>query len=141
MFKRFRRIWSTDLIKPLIHRTFTRVIWGLFIALMLAFLITRAGGRDLRSELLLLWGLLCLIAAWLTHLQMDGAPIPQLQKLRGLIDRKRPARQKGDMIDFVDEEMQTYESLDDEERCLVLLLADLLNFLLFVLFSVIASSL
>ena len=45
------------------------------------------------------------------------------------------------MIDFVDEEMQTYESLDDEERCLVLLLADLLNFLLFVLFSVIASSL
>ena len=39
------------------------------------------------------------------------------------------------MIDFVDEEMETYEELEDEERYLVLFLADLALFLLFLIFS------
>ena len=52
--------------------------------------------------------------------------MPRLDWLRGRIDRKRPARGTGDMIDFVDEEVQSYESLSDGERYLVLLLADLI---------------
>ncbi len=126
MLKRFQKIWSRDLIRPLIHRVFTRLIWGLFFAFFLAFLISRWGGRDLRGTLLLLWGIICLAGAWLSYLQMDGLRLPRLEKLRSLLDRKRPRRQIGDMIDFVDEEMQQYEELDEEERYLVLFLADLL---------------
>ena len=127
MWNRFRNLWSRDLVRPLIHRTFTRLIWGLFFAFFLAFLISRWGGRDLRGTLLLLWGLICLAGAWISWLQLDGLRIPRLDHLRSLLlDRKRPERQTGDMIDFVDEEMQNYEELDDKERYLVLFLADLI---------------
>ena len=135
MFRRFRKIWSGDLVRPLIHRSFTRLIWGLFFALFLAFLITRWGGRDLRGTLFLAWGIICLLGAWLSYLQLDGAKIPRLDQLRARLDRKRPKRQTGDMIDFVDEEMQTYEELDDEERYLVLLLADGIVAVIFLLIS------
>ena len=135
MFRRFRKIWSGDLIRPLIHRAFTRLIWGLFFALFLAFLITRWGGRDLRGTLCLAWGIICLLGAWLSYLQLDGAKKPRLDQLRARLDRKRPKRQTGDMIDFVDEEMQTYEELDDEERYLVLLLADGIVAVIFLLIS------
>ena len=135
MFRRLRELWSPDLIRPLIHRTFTRLVWGLFLSLMLAFLVARAGGRDLRSAFFLLFALLCLLGAWMSYLQLDGARLPALDAFRARLDRKRPARQSGDIIDFVDEEMEDYESLDDSERYLVLLLADLICGLLFLLVS------
>jgi len=135
--KRFRRLWSAALVRPLIHRAFTRLIWGLFLTLFVAFLISRGGGRDWRSNLMLLYALLCLVGVWLCHLQMDGVRIPRLDWLRTKIDRKRPARGSGDLIDFVDEEIQSYEELEDEERYLVLLLADLINAVLFTLLSLI----
>ncbi|GEM_PF-325140 len=140
MFKRLKAIWNRDLIRPLIHRSFTRLIWGLFFSLLLAFFVEQGSGRDLRGLFLLLYGLLCLLGAWLSYLQLDGASLPRLDRLRAkYIDRKRPKRQTGDMIDFVDEEMETYEELEDEERYLVLFLADLALFLLFLIFSWIVS--
>ena len=126
MFRRYREIWSADLVRPLVHRTFTRLVWGLFLSLMAAFLISRGGGRDFRSSLMGLNALLFLAGAWMSHLQLDGVRIPRLDWLRARIDRKRPARGRGDMIDFVDTEIQDYESLDAEERYLVLMLADLI---------------
>ena len=135
MFRRFQQLWSRALIRPLIHRAFTRLVWGLFFAFFLAFMIARWGGRNLRAELLLAWGILCLLGAWLSYLQLDGAKLPRLDRFRTLLDRKRPARQTGDMIDFVDEEMKEYEELDDEERYFVLFLADLITALLFLVGS------
>ncbi len=137
LLKRYIQLWHHELIRPLVHRSFTRLIWGLFLSLMLAFLVTQAGGTDLRSTFLLLYGILCLLGAWLSHLQLDGVKLPRLDKIRTRIDRKRPKRQTGDMIDFIDEEMEEYEDLDDEERYLVLLCADGLCGILFVLFSLI----
>ena len=136
MFRRFQKIWSRDLVRPLIHRAFTRIVWGLFLALFLAFMISRWGGRDLRSSLFLAWGLLCIAGAWLSYLQLDGARIPSLDRFRALFDRKRPSQGKGDMIDFVDEEMEKYEELDPKERYLVLLLADSIVALLSLFLSI-----
>ena len=95
MLKRIRSIWSQDLIRPLLHRAFTRLVWGLFFSLFLAFMIKRWGGGDLRSPLLLLWGILCLVGAWLSYLQLDGLRLPRLDQFRTLLDRKRPKRQSG----------------------------------------------
>lgn len=135
MLKRFRKIWSRELVRPLIHRAFTRLIWGLFLTLFIAFLVSRSGGRDLRAAFMAVYALICLTGAWLSHLQMDGLKLPRLDWLRSKIDRKRPARGRGDMIDFVDEEIRDYENLDGEERYLVLCLADLINAVLFLLLS------
>ena len=96
-------------------------------------MIKRWGGGDLRGPLLLLWGILCLVGAWLSYLQLDGLRLPRLDQFRTLLDRKRPKRQSGDMIDFVDEEMQSYEALSDEERYLVLFLADLIIAIIFLI--------
>lgn len=125
MLKKFRQNWSRDLIRPLIHRAFTRLVWCVFAALFAAFLVSRAGGRDLRGTLFLAAALVLGIGAWLSALQMDGLRLPRLDRFRKILDRRRPARGRGDMIDFVDEEVQSYEELDDTERYLVLCLADL----------------
>lgn len=135
MFKQFRQNWSRELVRPLIHRTFTRLVWGIFAALFLSFLISRAGGRDLRSPLCLAFALIFLVGAWLSRLQMDGLRLPRLDLFRKKLDRKRPARGRGDMIDFVDEEVQSYEELEDAERYLVLCLADLISAVILILAS------
>lgn len=139
MIRRLREHWSRELIRPLIHRAFTRLVWGVFLALFAAFLVSRGGGRDLRGAFLGIYALVCLIGAWLSYLQLDGVKLPRLDRLRALIDRKRPARGTGDMIDFVDEEIQSYESLEEAERYLVLLLADLINAVLFLAAALILS--
>lgn len=139
MIRRLREHWSRELIRPLIHRAFTRLVWGVFLALFAAFLVSRGGGRDLRGAFLGIYALVCMIGAWLSYLQLDGVKLPRLDRLRALIDRKRPARGTGDMIDFVDEEIQSYESLEEAERYLVLLLADLINAVLFLAAALILS--
>jgi len=139
LIRRLREHWSRELIRPLIHRAFTRLVWGVFLALFAAFLVSRGGGRDLRGAFLGIYALVCLIGAWLSYLQLDGVKLPRLDRLRALIDRKRPARGTGDMIDFVDEEIQSYESLEEAERYLVLLLADLINAVLFLAAALILS--
>ena len=56
---------------------------------------------------------------------MDGIRLPKLLMLR-VNPRKKPSRMTGDMIDYVDEQpMVAFEDLDDEEKDLCILIADL----------------
>ena len=125
MKKRWEKCYRKELLLPMLQRAFVRLVWGLFIAFGGSFLVERYGGRSVRSTLLALVGLCFLLGAWLCHLQLDGANLPRLQKLRARIDRK-PKRTYGDMIDYVDQEPESWWDFDDEERTFCLLLADLL---------------
>ena len=59
-------------------------------------------------------------------LRLDGMKLPKLTMLR-VNPRKKPARSYGDMIDYVDEKPPvTFEDLDDAEKDLCILLADLI---------------
>ena len=60
--------------------------------------------------------------AWL---RLDGVKLPKVMMLR-INPRKKPARMYGDMIDYVDEQPQVaFEDLDDGEKDVCILGADL----------------
>ena len=133
--KKFRELWDTFLVRPLIYMSFTRIMWGLFLSLLvshIAFLLT---DRALRSWLFLLAAALLFLGAWLSFLQLDGMKLPRLEQMRHVLDRpKRPST--GDLIDYIDEKPERYGELSDDERHLCLLFSDVLCGVIFVGLSI-----
>ena len=134
--KKLRELWHTDLIRPLIYKAFTRLMWGLFLALLLSYFAASASGRDLRGWMFLLFAVLCLGGAWLSHLQLDGMTLPKLDAFRDRLDRTKH-KQQGDLIDYIDQKPETNDALDDDELHLCLLLADLICALIFLVLSLV----
>ena len=123
--KRWKRIWQRYMLRPFIYMTFTRFLLALFILLLANHLIA-PDGRDLRGMLFLLGAALFALLAWIAWLRLDGMKLPKLMMLR-VNPRKKPARSYGDMIDYVDEKPPvTFEDLDDAEKDLCILFADLI---------------
>ncbi len=123
--KRWKRIWQRYMLRPFIYMTFTRFLLALFILLLANHLIA-PDGRDLRGMLFLLGAALFALLAWIAWLRLDGMKLPKLMMLR-VNPRKKPARSYGDMIDYVDEKPPvTFEDLDDAEKDLCILGADLI---------------
>ena len=125
------------MLRPFIYMTFTRFILMLFIVLMADFLLSPRAGRSLRSAAFLLGGLICGILAWIVWMRLDGMKLPRLLMMR-INPRKKPSRMYGDMIDYVDEQPQvTFEDLEDDEKDLCILGADLFCFAVFLVISLI----
>ena len=134
--KKFRALWHSDLIRPFIYKAFTRLIWGLFLALLLSYFADAASGRDLRGWMFLLLSAVCFGGAWLSHLQLVGMALPKLDTFRDRLDRTKH-KQQGDLIDYIDQKPETSDALDDDELHLCLLLADLICAIIFLVLSLV----
>ena len=134
-----RRWFSTHvkrhMIRPIIYKATSRFAYLLCIALIWDRFINQ-GKQPI--GLSLAFGLIAigfLLAWWLAYLRMDGVSIPRL-----------PARHKkkkkidslfGDMIDYVDEKPVDFEELEEDEKCLCLLLSDAVCSVIFLVLSLI----
>ena len=120
-----RAKWQRRLWRPFIYMTFTRFILALAAGLLVDFFFREGAGHDLRDAAFLLLAFLFALLAVVAWLRLDGVKLPKLMMLR-INPRKKPARTFGDMADFLDEQpMVTFEDLDDGEKDLCLLAADL----------------
>ncbi len=118
------------MIRPVIYQVFTRFLVCLCLALLwnrfVAPRVAAAGAA---------WGFAFFAVffaamAWLAYLRLDGVRVPKFD--RRLFRRKKsPERAYGDMIDYVDEPIITFEELSDEEKDLTLLIANLVTAALF----------
>ena len=123
--KKLRGVWRRYMLRPFVYTAFTRLVLGMFSALLCDYFFSGPAGRPLRGTLLLLASVLFALLAWIAWLRLDGVSLPKPLNLR-LGPRKRPARIPGDMIDFVEEEPAVrFDGLEDEEKDCCLLLADL----------------
>ncbi len=113
------------MLRPFLYTAFSRLALGLCAALLGDHFFSAAAGRSLRGTLLLLAAVVFALMGWIAWLRLDGASLPGPLNAR-LGPKKKPARGGGDMIDFVEEEPDIrFEDLDDDEKDLCLLLADL----------------
>ena len=120
--KKWKETMQPYMIRPAVYMTFTRLVLIVTAILLIDFFVS---DRDLRQPLFGLGFLLCAVLAWIAYLRMDGIHLPKLLMLR-INPRKKPSRMTGDMIDYVDEQpMVAFEDLDDEEKDLCILIADL----------------
>ncbi len=122
MIRRIKKIFSRDIIRPLIYKVFTRGILALFIAQLIHFFAPAASGFSSFSNLSLGLGLLFILFAFLAWLRMDGVKILQLKLPR--MKKKDPPFLAGNMADHIDDEIVSFDDLDPEEQNLCVFLAD-----------------
>ena len=75
------------------------------------------------------------LLAWLLYLRADGLRMPRLKLdfLKKL--KKKPMRSFGDMADYIDEEVVSFDELDDDEKDACRFLADIACALIFLVLS------
>ena len=125
-----------SLIRPIAYQVFTRFLIGLCIALLAVFLIFGSTEVPQRGAALLIAAALSIAMAWAAWLRLDGVKLMRFD--RKLFRRKKsPERAFGDMIDYVDEPIVTWEDLDDEEKDSSLVVSNLICAVLFAAGSLI----
>lgn len=121
--KKLREKWRNALLRPTIYAFSVRFLAALAVILVLNYIIGKNTPRFLGFAFLLL-ALLFAALAWIAYLRMDGVTLPKPFMKRVNL-RKKPKRQYGDMIDYIDEKPgPAFEELEDQEKDLCLLLAD-----------------
>ena len=111
------------MIRPLIYKIFTRGILALFAAQLVHFFAPTNSGFSSFSNLSLGLGLLFVLFTFLAWLRLDGLKIPQLKLPR--MKRKDPPFLTGSMADHINDEIVSFDDLDQEEQNACVLLADL----------------
>ena len=124
MIQKIRKLMSREMIRPLIYKVFTRGILALFAAQLAHFFLPAGSALSSFSNLALLLGFIFLLFTVLAWLRLDGMKIPQLKLPR--IKRKDPPFLTGDMADHLDDDIVTFDELDQEEQNACVLLADLI---------------
>ncbi len=127
--KRFRDIYEPYMLRPIIYMAFTRFVLSLFVILLVDFFLSPKAGRPIKGTLFLLGAVFYALLALIAWLRLDGMKMPKMMMMR-VNPRKKPSRMYGDMIDYIDEQPQiTFEDLDDGEKDLCILAADLFCFI------------
>lgn len=132
MMRKFRENWSRSVIRPLIYMVFTRFLLALTAALLADFFINSMS--PVRQYAFALMAALFAALAWIAYLRLDGVKLPKAFMKRVHI-RKKPARTYGDMIDHTDEEIDSFDDLDDGEKDVCCLVADGICCLMFLVLS------
>ena len=124
MKQRLRNNINREMIRPLIYKVFTRGILALFVAQLAHYFLPMRSILSSFSNLSLLLGFVFALFAFLAWLRLDGLRIPQLKLPR--IKRKDPPFLNGDMADHINDDITTFDELDQEEQNVCVLLADLI---------------
>ena len=133
--KEIRKRLQRYMLRPFIYMTFTRFVLALFVILLADFFLSPAAGRSLKGTLFTLGSLLFALLALIAWLRLDGVRLPKLMMLR-LNPRKKPTRMYGDIIDHVEETpVVSFEELEDAEKDVCILGADLFCFAVFLAVS------
>ena len=133
--KKIREVWNKNIIRPMIYMTLTRFGIGVCSAYLLDFFFPNSE-RDLKLWVFTLLVFIFIALAWIAWLRLDGIHLPRVMNLRWS-PRKKPVRTFGDMIDHIDDDIVTFDELENDEKDVCCLIADLVCAFLFLVFVVI----
>ncbi len=134
--RKSKRFSWRPLLRPWLYTAANRFLLALMLALLLDFLL--AHPFHFKMYVFMFLGVFFAALAWIAYLRLDGVRLPRLMMKRVNI-RKKPTRSAGDMIDYIDEQPPvTFEDLEDDEKDVCLLGADLFCFVVFTALSFIA---
>ncbi|GHU77217.1 hypothetical protein AGMMS49992_24460 [Clostridia bacterium] len=137
MKKPRRTHYRKHMIRPTIYMIFTRAILGLTAA----FLWKEFGAETALPKWALsciFFGVLFLSMGWMAYLRLDGIKTPILDK-RLFEWKRKPKRAYGDMIDYVDENIISFDDLEDVQKDTCRLTADLVCGVVFLALSVLGA--
>jgi len=128
---KIKGIYQRYMLRPLIYMTAQRFMIALIFLLALIRFVPNGPAPDLVAGFLTI---LFALLAYLVYLRMDGIRIPRMKFIKP--KKKDPMRNFGDMADHADDEPQvTFDELEDDEKNLCSLLANLINLAVFLILS------
>ena len=125
------------LIRPVIYQVFTRFLISLCAVLLWNHFINGSVMRVNPGYGYAFFAIFYGLMAWLAYLRLDGLSVPKFDR-RLFRRRKTPERRFGDMIDYVDEPIVSFDDLEDSEKDLTLLISNLITTVIFAVLSFLA---
>ena len=137
--KKILAIYKAYMVRPILYQCVTRcavalaavLVWDRFVPSSL--LAVRDG--CLAATVILL------MMAWFVYLKLDGMMVHHLLEDRRKKKKKSKRRVGGDIADYVDEHIVSFDELEEGEQTACRLAADLLAAALFLAASLIAMAL
>ena len=137
--KKILAIYKAYMVRPILYQCVTRcavalaavLVWDRFVPSSL--LAVRDG--------CLAAAVILLMMAWCVYLKLDGMMVHHLLEDRRKKKKKSKRRVGGDIADYVDEHIVSFDELEEGEQTACRLAADLLAAALFLAASLIAMAL
>ena len=119
------------MLRPMVYMTFFRMMLaGIFLLIIRRFSKNPLAPSFACAFLAVLFAL----GAFLVYLRCDGMRIPRMKYIRPK-KKKEPVRSYGDIEDHIDEEVVSFDELEDDEKDFVSLIAALINAFVFLILS------
>ena len=109
-----KKHWKRYMLRPLIYKTFTRFVLALTVALLWDNYVRLDPMIPRKMFAFFFLSVYFVLCAWLVH---------------------DPVHTYGDMMDYTDEEIVSFDELEDDEKDICSLLANLICFVLFLILS------
>jgi len=124
MIRWLRTHYHREMTRALVYKVFTRGVLALFAAQLIHFFLPEGSPLKSFSNLSLMFALLFVLFSVLAWLRLDGLHIPQLKLPR--MKKKNPPFLNGDIADHINDDIVTFDDLDEEEQNVCVLLADII---------------
>ena len=135
MIKKIRSIFRAYMIRPLIYKIVTKSAIVLVLCLLWNRLVNVTSMMSLRKDAFFIVGLIWVLFSWFQYLKLDGYTLQYVFKDKQKKKEKKHVQKQ--MADFVDEEVVSFDELEDEEKVVVNLLSNLATGLIFVIISLV----
>ena len=122
--KGIRSLFQRYMIRPMIYKAFTRSVMMLLVILLWNRYLQPRTPHVTLNWAFTVAAFLFLLCAYLIRLRLGGLQIPRMKQLRR--PRRDPYRSFGDMADYLDEPVVSFEELDRREQDVCSLLANLI---------------
>lgn len=119
-----RSVFQRYMIRPTVYKAFTRSVLTLLGVLLWNHYLQPRTPHITLGWAFTVVGFLFFLCAYLIRLRLDGVQIPRMKPLKK--PRRDPYRSYGDMIDYLDEPVISFDELDQREQDVCSLLANLI---------------
>ena len=126
-----KKLFQKYMIRPTVYKAFSRFILALTASLLWDRFVNTAQ-LNMRAWAFVFFGVLFIVSAWLCYLRLDGVKLPRIKKPEV---KKKPVIRYGDLPDYVDEEIISFGELEEDERDLCCLIADVVLGIVFMVLS------
>ena len=134
MRKLFREHFRPYMIRPIVYKTFARLVYGLTFALAWNRFANVSGFLSARRFAFPIVAACFAALAWFCFLRLDGVRLPEFRRKKSK-KRRSVLSSYGDMADYADQHLISFDELTKEEQQLSMLTA---NGICCVIFGVIS---
>ena len=135
--KNIIKLYRSYMIRPIIYKMLTRLGIGLVVSLLWNQFVNTQHYFEMSEFVFPIIGVFLLGMAWIGYLRLDGVGF-HYKKIKDDDEKKKKHRTK-EMIDYVEEDVVSFDELSKPERIACKFAANLFSGLIFIFLSVISS--